>query len=137
LTSQLDDAVAQQFEGNFIDAADIQRAGQIELTIEAVIPPGTETDATGKTIDKPILAFKGARKRWILNKINARCLAILHGTKASGWIGKPVTLTVRWLQSAFGQQNVPTIRAKLPQSKLTFAMRKHYGQDHPFGEREA
>jgi hypothetical protein len=121
------------FECDFLDATDIPPAG-FTVTIAAVTPPGTERDKQGKNIDKAIVAFTGAKKRLILNKTNAKIIALAYGKKASEWIGKPVTLTVRYLEKAFGQKNVPVIRI-VPDEKhpMTFGMRKNYGAAQPFG----
>lgn len=120
------------FEGDFLDATDIPAAG-ITLPIAAIVPPNTERDKTGKNIDKSILAFKGAKKRLILNKTNLKIIALMYGKKASEWIGKDVTLTVRYLEKAFGQKNVPVIRIVPDDSHpMTFGMRKNYGAAQPF-----
>lgn len=128
----LDDAMRQQFEGNFLDAIDIPANG-ITVEISEVVAPNAEKDRTGKNIDKGILAFKGAKKRLVLNKTNSKIIALMHGKKASEWVGKTITLTVRYLEKAFGQRNVPVIRV-VPSDDhpMTFGMRKNYGSPTPF-----
>lgn len=128
----LDDRMREAFEGHFIDASDIPPKGFIEVEIAGIAAPGDDKDAKGKVIDKPILAFKGATKRLILNKTNLKLLATRHGKTASLWIGKKVTLTKRYLAEAFGQRNVPVVRIAVDsESELTFAMRKKYGTAQP------
>lgn len=128
----VDDGVRAQFEGDFLDATDIP-AGGFTVTIAAIVPPNTERDATKKVIDKTILAFDGARKRLILNKTNLKIIALMYGKKASDWVGKKVTLTVRYLEKAFGQTNVPVVRIVPAEDKpMTFGMRKNYGAAQPF-----
>ncbi len=128
----IDEGMRQQFEGNFLDALDIPKGG-ITVEIVDVVVPDAEKDKTGKTIDKGILAFKGAKKRLILNKVNSKIIALAHGKKASEWIGKSITLTVRYLKTAFGQSNVPVIRVVPDESHpLTFGMRKNYGAAEPY-----
>lgn len=120
------------FEGNFLDATDIKGRGEVSLEIESIAAPGDERDAKGKTIDKTIIGFKGAKKRLVVNKTNAKLLAMQLGTKASAWKGQKVTLIVRYLPEAFGQKNVPVIRVKAhDESELTFGMRKKYGNAAP------
>ena len=134
MSNELDERMASQFEGAFLDASDIMGLGKnITLTICEVVPPNTEKDATKKMIDKPILQFEKAKKRLILNKTNAKVISMAHGNKASQWTGKSITLTVRWLREAFGQSNVPVIRVVPPEgTALTFGMRKKYGSEKPF-----
>jgi len=133
-TPNIDDAMRSMFEGNFLDASDIKSSGDFTVTIESVTAPGADKDATGKTIDKPILAFAKAKKRLIVNRTNAKILAMQLGKKASEWAGKQITLTVRYLDKAFGQRNVPVIRVKADPSQLTFGMRKNYGSPTPYQE---
>jgi len=131
--TELDEAMASQFTGNFLDASDLMASGNITLTISDVVAPNVEKDSTGKTINKPILSFQGAKKRLILNKTNAKVISMAHSKKASEWTGKKITLTVRWLESAFGQKNVPVIRVVPPEgTALTFGMRQKYGREQPF-----
>lgn len=131
--TELDSRMRAAFEGNFLDASDIMRSGNITLEIAGVTAPNDDKDATGKSIDKSILAFKGAKKRLILNKINLKIVASMLGNTASKWIGQKITLTVRYLDKAFGQRNVPVIRV-VPDdmAKLTFGMRKNYGAEKPY-----
>jgi hypothetical protein len=135
MQADLDERMASQFEGNFLDAADLMASGTKTVTISDVSPPGAERDSTRKVIDKPIVSFEKTAKRLILNKTNAKVIAMAHGKKASQWIGKKITLTVRWLDKAFGETNVPVIRVVPPAGKeLTFGMRKRYGAERSFGK---
>lgn len=138
MTNNIDERMAAQFEGNFLDSADLMAVnGNITLTISDVSAPGDEKDAKNKTIDRAILTFEKAKKRLILNKINAKIIAMEHGKKPSQWAGKKITLTVRWLEKAFGQTNVPVIRVVPPDGKaLTFGMRKNFGAATSFANRE-
>ncbi len=132
--ADLDAKMRSVFEGNFLDASDIMRSGNITVEIAGLTAPGDDKDATGKVIDKAIIAFKGAKKRLILNKINSKIIAAMLGAQASKWIGQKITLTVRYLDKAFGQRDVPVIRI-VPDdmAKLTFGMRKNYGTERPHG----
>lgn len=137
MTPDIDVQMADQFTGNFLDASDIMANGNITLTISDVVGPNVDKDATGKTINKAIVAFKGAKKRLILNKTNAKVISMAHGKKPSLWIGKQVTLTVRWLRTAFGQDNVPVVRVVPPDgTSLTFGMRSKYGAATSFAKQE-
>ena len=131
--SSLDEQMASQFTGNFLDASDLMANGNITLEISEVVAPNAEKDAAGKQINKAIVAFKGAKKRLILNKTNAKVIAMAHSKKASEWVGKKITLTVRFLETAFGQKNVPVIRVVPPEgTSLTFGMRSKYGREAPY-----
>ena len=124
-----------QFTGNFLSAVDLDK--DVTVTIAAVTKPNEEKDASGKVIDKRVLTFTGAKKRLILNQINSKVIALLHGKKSADWVGKPITLTVRYLEKAFGQRNVPVIRVVPSEDHpLTFGMRKNYGSPTPFTDRK-
>jgi hypothetical protein len=132
MQSNIDEAMAAQFQGNFLDASDLMKADQT-VTISDVVGPNEEQDSQKKRIDKPILSFAGCKKRLILNKTNSKVIAMAHGKKASEWVGKKITLTVRWLEKAFGQTNVPVVRVVPPEgTALTFGMRQKYGSPKPF-----
>lgn len=125
----LDDAVRSAYEGAFIDAADIMASGDVTLTIKSVVAPNVENDATGKLIKRAIVAFANAKKRFILNKTNAKIIGMHHGSSASQWSGKRITLTVRILDEAFLQRNVPVVRVLPPVGvPLTVGMRRKYGE---------
>lgn len=133
MTNDLDKSMAAMFTGNFLDATDLMSRGEITLEISDVCGPNVEKDSSGKIINKGIIAFKGAKKRLILNKTNATIIKLAYGEKASEWIGKKVTLCVRWLKEAFGHQNVPVIRIVPAEgTALSFGMRQRYGKETPW-----
>jgi hypothetical protein len=128
----LDDAMAK-FEGNFLESADLMHDPPVRVVISAVAPPNTERDSAKKLIDKPILDFQGAKKRFILGKTNKRILKAWHGKKASGWIGKEIVIGVRYLKESFGQKNMPTLRIIPPKDvPLPKAARDFFGQETPY-----
>ena len=129
MTTSLDEAMASQFSGNFLDASDLPKGKTVVVTISDVVAPNVERDATKKMIDKAILSFSGKQKRLILNKTNAKIIKMSHG-EPSNWVGQKITLTVRLLAEAFGQKNVPVIRVVPPPgTNMTFGMRKKYGAE--------
>lgn len=134
MEADIDQRMSGRFEGRFLDAFDILAAKKdVTVTISDIVAPGVERDAKEKLIDKAILSFKGASKRFIVTNINDRILKAIHGKAPSKWIGKEITLTVRYLKEAFKQPNVPVLRiVPPPDMPLTFAMRKHYGSATPF-----
>ena len=137
MSTDIDEAMRSAFEGNFLDASDILATGDQRVKIAAVSAPNAEKDATGRAIDKAIVAFERCKKRLVLNKTNAKAIAMQHGKKPSAWIGKEVTLTVRYLARAFGEQNVPVVRVLPPADvPLTFAMRSKFGSPRPYTPEE-
>lgn len=134
MEADIDQKMSGRFEGRFLDALDIMAAKKdVTVTITDIVAPDTERDAKNKLIDKAILSFKGASKRFILTKINEKILKAIHGKAPSKWIGKEITLTVRYLKEAFNEENLPAIRiVPPPDMPLTFAMRKHYGKSTPW-----
>jgi hypothetical protein len=127
----------KKFEGPFLESADLMSRPPCALKISDVHPPGTMKSADGRVIDKPVIAFEGARKMLILNKTNVRILKALFGFRASGWVGHPVTIGVRYLAKAFGQTNVPTLRILPPEgAAIPFSVAKHMGSEKPLRVRE-
>ncbi len=127
----------QQYEGDFVESADLMRSGQVTLTIAAVVPPGTERSKDGRPIDLPIIAFEGATKRFVCSKTNERIVKAIHGPKVADWVGKQITLQVRYLRQAFGEWNVPTLRVVPPEGiPIPMAARKYFGKSEPFSPEE-
>lgn len=123
------DAAMARFEGHFVESADLMTR-QVTLTINGIVPPNTEKDKDGKgrPIDKPILSFDKTSKRFIAGKTNQRIIRAIHGAKASGWLGKQITLGVRYLPEAFGEKWAPTVRVIPPEGvPLPMSVRKFYG----------
>ena len=131
IDKELDAAVAK-FEGPFLESSDLMSRPLCRLKISEVAAPGSMKSADGRVIDKPIMAFEGAKKMMILNKTNIRILKAMFGSKASGWVGHPVTIGVRYLAKAFGQTNVPTLRIIPPEgAAVPFSVSKYMGSETP------
>ena len=130
---ELDHEMAQ-YEGNFLHSADIMSCPPITVVISEIIPPNTIKDAKGNLIDKTVLGFEHAKKRFILNKTNRDIIKMHHGPKYSGWFGKPITIGVRYLAKAFKNERVPCLRVVPPdETALPVAMRPFYGTATPDG----
>jgi len=126
------DAEMKRFEGPFLESADLMSCPPVKLTIADVHPPSTVKSADGRMIDKPILVFEKTDRQMIVNKTNQRILKAMFGAKASGWIGHPVSVGVRYLSKAFGQTNVPTLRIIPPAgASIPFSAMKHMGSEAP------
>ena len=97
------------FDDRFIGTYDLDGKPELTVTIEDI---GMETMRTqdGAEADKPVVSIKGAKKKWVLNKTNAKTIAELYGVDTDNWLGKKVTLYVTECQ-AFGSK-VECIRVK-------------------------
>ena len=128
-------AMDDKYEGNFLEGSDLPDNKRFPLTIEAVVPPGTEKDASGKVILKAIVAFKGAKKRMILGKTSYGVLKVLFGKDETQWIGKQVDLMRRYLPSkfAFGVHNEMVVRIVPPDgTPLPGKVIKYLGRPTPY-----
>ena len=113
-----------------MEAIDIPEGAHVEVEIESVADPDTETDASGKLIDKAILKFKAKKKRLILNKTNYRVLKGLF-TDATKWVGKKVRLQRRYFE-AFGIKNEIGIRIIPPDgTPIPKSVRDNLGTKRP------
>jgi hypothetical protein len=100
----------QQFDSDYLEAAHLD--SEATLKISEVVPRKTRKAKDGKLIDKPILQFEGAKRGLVLNKTNAKVLALMYGNKMDLWVGKPVTLFATTCK-AFGSDNTPCIRVRV------------------------
>lgn len=99
------------YPSEYLNAADLieKSGGEAKLTIEKVEVedvPGTD----GSKKPKPVVWFKGAKKRLPLPKTCAKKIAVMYGPKTEDWIGKSVTLYATTCM-AFGQE-VECIRVR-------------------------
>jgi len=88
------------YPSEYVAACDLHEK-DMKVTIEKV---GVEdvVGSDGKKQSRPVLSFKGAKKRMVCCKTNAKTIARLHGTNTDDWIGKAVTLYPTTCQ-AFGE----------------------------------
>ena len=114
-----DEAIRARYEGDFIESAELMAypAG-VKVTIESVMPPKTKKDKRGKQIQELILVLKGAttQREMIVGKTNFRVLESMYGKQTDKWVGKEITLGVRYLpkEQGFGQHNCPCVRVIPP-----------------------
>ena len=78
------------FPGRFIKAGDF-KGKDVTLEIANVRIEDLPNDAGGNKV-KGIIAFKGAKKEWVLNRTNGEALKAMWGRDTGDWIGKHVTL---------------------------------------------
>jgi hypothetical protein len=128
-------AMEDKYEGNFLEGSDLPEGKRLTVAIEAVVPPGTEKDSSGKVILKAIIAFKGAKKRMILGKTSYGVLKVLFGKDETQWIGKSIDLMRRYLPSkfAFGVHNEMCVRIVPPDgTPLPGKVIKYLGRPTPY-----
>ncbi len=77
-------------QSDFLFAFDLQGKPH-DLIIEKV-SAGEITGQKGRKAKKPIITFKGAKKRFAANKTNGKVIATLYGVDTKEWIGKAITL---------------------------------------------
>ncbi|MBA2683779.1 MAG: hypothetical protein H0U66_04755 [Gemmatimonadaceae bacterium] len=105
--SNTDDVRKMFDEKEYLFAMDLD--GDITVTIESV-KPGEIVGDGGKKSKKPIVSFVGAKKKLAVNRTNMKIIGSLYGYKASGWVGKQVTLYPT--TTKFGNDTVECIRVR-------------------------
>jgi hypothetical protein len=117
-SDELDRKMGEAFEGDYLKALDLMHLERAETkaTISGITLPNTEKSANKKLINKTIISFKDRKKRMILATTNVDILRSLYGSKVSQWIGKEVTIGVRYID-AFGYTDVPSLRIIPPDSE--------------------
>jgi hypothetical protein len=102
------------FDYRFLSAEELP--GEIKVKIKAIEQDEAFNGKTKEAVT--VLKFEGAKKGMILNKTNAKQLAVIAKSPyIEDWIGKEIILTSQTV-SAFGQQ-VPAIRIKANLSNIT------------------
>ena len=102
------------YDGDFLGAWDLKtddgRAQTFVLTIEHV--DAGELQAPGKNVKRhaPVIRFKGAKKRLVLNKTNGATIAALYGTDTRAWVGKRIAIYPT--TTKFGRKTVDCIRVR-------------------------
>lgn len=118
------------YEGPFIKAEDLMAVDRpVSVEITEIVPENTEKDARGQVIDRKILRFKGTQKALILNVINYKVLKINFGPRPESWVGKRVTLVIRW-GDYFGDHDLPVIRIH-PTQPIPKSLREKFGTERP------
>ena len=101
--------LADQYEGNFLEALLLPQDKPVTVTISGIDPANTIKSADQRVIDKPILHFEGKDRGLVLNKTNARAIARRHGPTMDDWIGKEIQIYQARVD-AFGESGVPAVR---------------------------
>lgn len=98
------------FPYKYLSNPDLQGKGRV-LEISGVEVDDLPVKGTSKTERKYLVSFKGAQKKWVLNKTCARVIVRLYGDEMRKWVGKRVELYPTTCE-AFGEKDVPCIRVK-------------------------
>jgi len=101
------------FPNDYVGAWDLER-GEKTVEIERITKEKL-TMIGGKSEDKPLIYFKGAKKKMVLNKTNAKTIAGLYGTNTEEWVGKKVTLFATTCSGKGGEEvECIRVRPKVP-----------------------
>jgi hypothetical protein len=93
---------------DYLFAFDLQ-GRDVTVTIERV-EAGVIMGEAGRKSKKPMVTFRGAKKKLALNKTNGKTIAQLYGTDTAGWVGKAVTIYPT--TTTFGNETVECIRVR-------------------------
>jgi len=83
---------AQLKNSEYLGHWDIPEGKTQKVTIESVGLEEVMSPGSFKKEWKTVAAFRGAKKRLILNVTNMKAIASWHGSNPKGWIGKEVEL---------------------------------------------
>ena len=93
----------------------IDLAGRtVTVVITGVEEVAVPEPRTGKTLRKVAVAFRGARKRLLLNATNAKALAKLFGLETDAWAGKGVLLAAENVRAFGGEHCVVRVVGAAP-----------------------
>ena len=77
--------VSDMYPSSFLKAEDLQ-GKKVRLTVAGVAMEKLGDDT------KPVMAFRGTDKKFVLNRTNASMMQELFGDESSDWVGKPIML---------------------------------------------
>jgi len=99
------------FPSDYLKAADLNGA-PVTVTIKNYELEEIKDKQTGKSVKKPILAFKGTDKRLVLNITNAKKIAqALMSPEMDDWIGRKIVLYPTVVEFAGDEVEAIRVRA--------------------------
>jgi len=102
------------FPSDYLRCADLQGRDCV-ITIKRVQMDTLKTDRGNER--KPVVFMEGTKKKWVLNKTNAKTIAKLYGNETDAWVGKKVALFGTTCE-AFGETvDCVRVRPSEPQTK--------------------
>jgi len=104
------------FNNRFLGSWDLEGRESATVVIDRVETERVQ-NTQGQSEEVPVVYFAGSKtgKGMILNRTNARAIAIQHGNDTSKWPGKKIVLAVETV-NAFGQQT-DALRVHAPTSR--------------------
>lgn len=101
--------IRQLFPSPWISHEDLG-AKKFELTIKAVTMEELHDRTTNRKVQKPVVAFGEAKKRFVINKTQGFALAAICGSdETAEWVGKRVLL-----RAGRAHNGKPTIVVEAP-----------------------
>lgn len=97
---------------DYISAHDLD-GKEVTLPIQSAALEFLKSGPMDKGKNRICLTLKGAKKRLVLNKTNVKEIIKAYGNDTDGWVEKPITI-IPTTCTAFGAQNVPCVRIKIP-----------------------
>lgn len=127
------EAMLSKFDAgsDFMKSSDMLVNGQFKaftLTIDEFFPAGTLKSADKKPIKNPVISFKEAKKRMILNATSQEVLHLVSGTSdGTKTPGTKVIVEARVID-AFGDISLGLRLMPNPSTLIRKGLRKHLGQ---------
>ena len=101
------------FPSAYIQADDL-KGKDWTLTIDSVKKESLHIRGSAKSLEKVVLSFKSARKKFVCNVTNAETIVDLWGKEARTWIGKQITVYPTRVKFGRGMVDAIRIRGKRP-----------------------
>ena len=99
----------EMFPSNYVSKEDVGRG--LDLKITECRHEDVRNPDSGREESKPVLYFEQLAKPLILNQVNGKAIAALHGEDSDGWTGKWITLFHDETVS-FGSRQVGGVRVR-------------------------
>lgn len=81
-------------DSELLGAWDLPDGKDVVVEIAGVEGGELHRPGTGKTDRRPIVSFKGAKKKLVLNATNGKAVESMYGSQVEGWVGKKIALYV-------------------------------------------
>ena len=98
--------ISDAFASKYLKASDLQDR-DVTVVMDRVL-----IEDVGDTDRKPVLYFRDRKKGLVLNKVNSRTIAAVHGDDTDACRGRPVTLFPAMVD--FRGDQVEAIRCRVP-----------------------
>ena len=102
--------ISDAFPSKYFRPSDVPADGQLLLVMEEVQFETMEGD--GGKVEKPVVRFRGEKKGFVLNKVNADTIKGTYGDDCDAWFGQRIALYVTPVE--FGGKTMPGLRVRIP-----------------------